>query len=141
MVKAPDPILKERKALFVGIANDNSIAFGCAQAFAELGANLAVTYLNERSRPYVGAEIFMPLDVDCSGSASKESSCDSHSGRCRRLDPRWRQPDDRRLHGRGYARTRHRRTRVRRFSSLRFRGRTVLESVSVQCEFTSKGAR
>jgi len=63
-------VLKERKALVVGIANDNSIAYGCAQAFAELGANLAVTYLNERSRPYVeplaqqvGAEIFMPLDV------------------------------------------------------------------------------
>ena len=70
MVKVPDPILKERKALVVGIANDNSIAYGCAQAFAELGANLAVTYLNEKSRQYVeplakkvGAEIFMPLDV------------------------------------------------------------------------------
>jgi enoyl-[acyl-carrier protein] reductase I len=70
MVQVPHPVLKERKALVVGIANDNSIAYGCAQAFAELGANLAVTYLNERSRPYVeplaqqvGAEIFMPLDV------------------------------------------------------------------------------
>jgi len=70
MVQVPNPVLKERKALVVGIANDNSIAYGCAQAFAELGANLAVTYLNERSRPYVeplaqqvGAEIFMPLDV------------------------------------------------------------------------------
>ncbi|HZX92270.1 MAG TPA: enoyl-ACP reductase FabI [Rudaea sp.] len=70
MVQVPNPVLKDRKALVVGIANDNSIAYGCAQAFAELGANLAVTYLNERSRPYVeplaqqvGAEIFMPLDV------------------------------------------------------------------------------
>ncbi len=70
MVQVPQPVLKDRKALVVGIANDNSIAYGCAQAFAELGANLAVTYLNERSRPYVeplaqqlGAEIFMPLDV------------------------------------------------------------------------------
>ncbi len=70
MVQVPQPVLKERKALVVGIANDNSIAYGCAQAFAELGANLAITYLNERSRPYVeplaqkiGAEIFMPLDV------------------------------------------------------------------------------
>ena len=70
MVQVPKPVLKDRKALVVGIANDNSIAYGCAQAFAELGANLAVTYLNERSRPYVeplaqkvGAEIFMPLDV------------------------------------------------------------------------------
>ena len=70
MVQVPKPVLKDRKALVVGIANDNSIAYGCAQAFAELGAGLAITYLNERSRPYVeplaqqvGAEIFMPLDV------------------------------------------------------------------------------
>jgi enoyl-[acyl-carrier protein] reductase I len=70
MVQVPKPVLKDRKALVVGIANDNSIAYGCAQAFAELGANLAITYLNEKSRPYVeplaknvGAEIFMPLDV------------------------------------------------------------------------------
>ena len=70
MVQVPQPVLKDRKALVVGIANDNSIAYGCAQAFAELGAGLAITYLNERSRPYVeplaqqvGAEIFMPLDV------------------------------------------------------------------------------
>ena len=70
MVQVPQPVLSGRKALVVGIANDNSIAYGCAQAFAELGANLAVTYLNEKSRRYVeplaknvGAEIFMPLDV------------------------------------------------------------------------------
>jgi len=70
MVQVPQPVLKDRKALVVGIANDNSIAYGCAQAFAELGANLAVTYLNEKSRPYVeplaknvGAGIFVPLDV------------------------------------------------------------------------------
>jgi len=70
MVQVPQPVLKDRRALVVGIANDNSIAYGCAQAFAELGANLAVTYLNEKSRSYVeplaqqvGAEIFMPLDV------------------------------------------------------------------------------
>ena len=70
MVQVPKPLLKDRKALVVGIANDNSIAYGCAQAFAELGANLAVTYLNDKSRQYVeplaekvGAGIFMPLDV------------------------------------------------------------------------------
>jgi enoyl-[acyl-carrier protein] reductase I len=70
MVQVPKPVLKDRKALVVGIANENSIACGCARAFAELGANLAVTYLNERARKHVepiaqavGAEIFMPLDV------------------------------------------------------------------------------
>jgi enoyl-[acyl-carrier protein] reductase I len=70
MVEVPKPVLKGRKALVVGIANENSIAYGCAKAFAELGADLAVTYLNERARQYVeplakevGADIFMPLDV------------------------------------------------------------------------------
>jgi enoyl-[acyl-carrier protein] reductase I len=53
-----------------GVANEHSIAWGCAQAFHELGAELAVTYLNDKSKPYVeplatrvDAPIFMPLDV------------------------------------------------------------------------------
>lgn len=63
-------MLKGKKALIVGIANENSIAYGCAKAFHELDADLAITYLNERSKPYVEplakdleASIFMPLDV------------------------------------------------------------------------------
>ena len=66
----PQPVLKDAKALVVGIANQNSIAYGCAKAFRELGADLAVTYLNEKARPHVepivrelGASISMPLDV------------------------------------------------------------------------------
>ncbi|TFW27156.1 enoyl-ACP reductase FabI [Massilia horti] len=66
----PRPVLKGAKALVTGIANDQSIAYGCAKAFRELGAELAITYLNEKSRGYVeplakelGAAIFMPLDV------------------------------------------------------------------------------
>jgi enoyl-[acyl-carrier protein] reductase I len=64
------PILQGAKALVTGIANDASIAWGCAKAFRELGADLAITYLNDKSRGYVeplaqqlGAPIFMPLDV------------------------------------------------------------------------------
>lgn len=67
-------ILEGRKALVVGIANDQSIAWGCAKAFRELGADLAVTHLNAKARPYVeplardlGAAIFMPLDVSVEG--------------------------------------------------------------------------
>jgi len=45
------PILEGRKALVVGIANESSIAYGCARAFRQLGADLAVTYLNEKARP------------------------------------------------------------------------------------------
>jgi enoyl-[acyl-carrier protein] reductase I len=70
----PSPPLKGKKALVVGIANENSIAYGCARAFHELQADLAITYLNEKSKPYVEplaqqleAPIFMPLDVSQPG--------------------------------------------------------------------------
>lgn len=46
-------MLKEKKGLVVGIANEHSIAWGCAQAFHAHGAELAITYLNEKARPYV----------------------------------------------------------------------------------------
>lgn len=56
--------------MVVGIANEHSIAYGCAKAFHELGADLAITYINEKSRTYVEplardleSSILMPLDV------------------------------------------------------------------------------
>ncbi|MFC3616763.1 enoyl-ACP reductase FabI [Lutimaribacter marinistellae] len=62
--------LNQMKALVVGVANDNSIAWGCAKAFREQGADIAVTYLNEKAEPHVrplaeqlGSEIILPLDV------------------------------------------------------------------------------
>lgn len=62
--------LDGKKGLVVGIANEHSIAWGCAQAYRAAGAELAVTWLNERARPYVeplarqlDATIAMPLDV------------------------------------------------------------------------------
>src|SRR5574342_313320 len=64
------PVLKDKKALVVGIANEHSIAYGCARAFREVGAELAITYLNEKARAFVEplaqqleAPILMPLDV------------------------------------------------------------------------------
>src|SRR5215475_945296 len=70
----PASPLKGSKALVVGIANQHSIAYGCAKAFRELGADLALTYVNEKTRSYVeplarelGAPIFMPLDVATPG--------------------------------------------------------------------------
>ena len=45
--------LKGKKGLVVGIANDQSIAWGCARAFRALGADLAVTYLNDRAKKHV----------------------------------------------------------------------------------------
>src|SRR5512142_318668 len=74
-VNVPRPVLKGSKALVVGIANEHSIAYGCAKAFRELGGDLALTYLNEKARPYVEplakeleAPIFMPLDVGTPGA-------------------------------------------------------------------------
>jgi len=68
------PVLQGQRALVVGIANEYSIAYGCARAFRELGAELAITYLNERARPHVKpladaleASLFMPLDVSAPG--------------------------------------------------------------------------
>lgn len=62
--------LKGKKGLVVGIANGQSIAYGCAKAFQDAGASLAVTYLNDKSKPFVeplaeeiGAQIFLPCDV------------------------------------------------------------------------------
>ena len=73
-LEIPRPVLKDKKALVVGIANEHSIAYGCASAFHELGAELAITYLNEKAKPHVeplaralGAPIFMPLDVSKPG--------------------------------------------------------------------------
>lgn len=68
------PILEGHKSLIVGIANDQSIAYGCAQAFRNAGANLAITWLNEKARPHVeplgkqlGADILAPLNVEKPG--------------------------------------------------------------------------
>ncbi|OIJ42437.1 short chain dehydrogenase family protein [Massilia timonae] len=62
--------MEGKKALVSGIANEHSIAYGCAKAFRELGAELAITYTGEKTRTYVeplarelGAPVFMPLDV------------------------------------------------------------------------------
>ena len=73
-INVPRPVLTGTKALVVGIANQHSIAYGCAKAFRELGADLAITYINEKTKTYVeplakelGAPIFMPLDVATPG--------------------------------------------------------------------------
>ncbi|MFO1036019.1 MAG: enoyl-ACP reductase FabI [Geminicoccaceae bacterium] len=62
--------LAGRKGLVTGIANEQSIAWGCAKGFRFLGADLAVTYLNERALTHVEplakqleAPIVMPLDL------------------------------------------------------------------------------
>ncbi|ARB92457.1 enoyl-ACP reductase FabI [Legionella longbeachae] len=46
-------LLAGKKALIIGIANDRSIAFGCARVLKSVGAELAITYLNEKAKPFV----------------------------------------------------------------------------------------
>lgn len=66
--------LQGRRGLIVGIANDQSIAWGCAQACHAAGAELALTWLNDKARPHVeplaeqvGATLRLPLDVEQPG--------------------------------------------------------------------------
>ena len=63
-------LLRGKKGLVIGVANEHSIAWGCAKAFRALGADLAITYLNEKSRKFVEplareieAALLLPLDV------------------------------------------------------------------------------
>tara|TARA_R110000868_G_scaffold61059_1_gene185659 strand:+ start:1805 stop:1969 length:165 start_codon:yes stop_codon:yes gene_type:complete len=41
--------LKDRKGLVVGIANEHSVAWSAAQHFRNAGADLAMTYLNDKA--------------------------------------------------------------------------------------------
>jgi enoyl-[acyl-carrier protein] reductase I len=63
-------LLTGKVGLVVGIANEHSIAYGCARSLRDAGARLAVSYLNDKAKPYVeplaaeiGAELVLPLDV------------------------------------------------------------------------------
>lgn len=63
-------MLKGRRGLVVGVANGDSIAFGCAAKLRAFGADIALTYLNDKAKPHVaplaqqiGATLLMPLDV------------------------------------------------------------------------------
>ena len=63
-------ILSGQKALVIGVANERSIAWGCAQAMHQAGAEIAMTYLNDKAKPHVEplagaveASLLLPLEV------------------------------------------------------------------------------
>ncbi|MCG8324422.1 MAG: enoyl-ACP reductase FabI [Thiotrichales bacterium] len=63
-------MLNNKKGLIIGVANEHSLAWGCARAFHQQSATLALTYLNDKARPHVeplaqqvAAPILLPLDV------------------------------------------------------------------------------
>ena len=69
-IEGPTGALEGKKALVLGIANNQSIAYGCALAFRAFGADLAITYLNEKTKKYteplaerLEASLFLPCDV------------------------------------------------------------------------------
>jgi enoyl-[acyl-carrier protein] reductase I len=69
-IEGPAGPLAGKKALVVGIANNQSIAYGCALAFRAFGADLAVTYLNEKTKKFteplaerLQAPLYLPCDV------------------------------------------------------------------------------
>ena len=71
--RAKAPLLEGKRGLIVGIANEHSIAWGCAKAFRTLGAELAVTYLNEKARKFVE-----PLAFEARGSDPDAARRDAH---------------------------------------------------------------
>ena len=72
-IEGPEGGLEGKKALVLGIANDQSIAYGCALAFKAFGAELAMTYLNEKTKKYteplaealgISDALYLPCDVN-----------------------------------------------------------------------------
>jgi len=100
--------LSGRKGLVVGIANEHSLAWSAVQHFRNAGADLAITYLNDKARPFVeplarevGASLFLPCDIGKSGQL--EFVFDALAKSWGRLDfllhsIAWARKDD--LHGR-----------------------------------------
>jgi enoyl-[acyl-carrier protein] reductase I len=85
------PLLRGKKALVTGVANDQSIAWGCAKALRAFGADVAVTYLDEKTKGYVEplardlpASLLLPLDLREEGQL--EEAFQAIAGRWGKLD-------------------------------------------------------
>jgi enoyl-[acyl-carrier protein] reductase I len=86
--------LEGKKGLVVGIANEDSLAYGCAKAFRGFGAELAITYLNDKAKLFVGplaseldASILMPLDVEREGQMEAVFAAGATVGQARLCPP------------------------------------------------------
>jgi enoyl-[acyl-carrier protein] reductase I len=99
--------LSRRKGLVVGIANEHSLAWAAAQHFRNAGGELAITYLNDKAKPFVeplarqiNADIFLPCDV--TKPSQLESLFEAIKAKWGRLDflfhsIAWARKDDLRL--------------------------------------------
>lgn len=92
-IKGPVGPLEGKKALVIGIANQQSIAYGCALAFRAFGADIAVTYLNDKTKTYtqpladrlgVDPALYLPCDVRVEGQL--EAVFDTIAKRWGKLD-------------------------------------------------------
>ena len=79
--------LSGKKGLIIGIANEHSLAYGCARHFRAAGAELAITYINAKTEPYVRplarglqSEIFMPCDVTAPANSKPFSGASLRTG-------------------------------------------------------------
>ena len=86
MIDVSQKPLAGKKGIVLGIANEHSIAYGCAQAFRALGAELAITYSNEKTKTCteplaqeLGASIFLPCDVRQPGQMEAVFQAVEHS--------------------------------------------------------------
>jgi enoyl-[acyl-carrier protein] reductase I len=86
-----DGLMKGKRGLVMGVANDHSIAWGIARKLAEHGAELAFTYQGDafgrRVKPLaekVGASLVLPCDVE--DSASINSVFDTLAAQWGKLD-------------------------------------------------------
>jgi enoyl-[acyl-carrier protein] reductase I len=84
-------VLAGQKALVIGIANEDSIAYGCAKAFRSVGADLAISWLNEKARRFVEPltrelEASITGEVDVSVPGQLEAMFDQIREKWGRLD-------------------------------------------------------
>lgn len=83
--------LHGKRGLVVGIANEHSIAYGCALAMRRAGAELAVTFLNARAEPHVrplaeGLDCALVLPCDVREAGQLEAVFDAIRDHWGRLD-------------------------------------------------------
>src|SRR5271157_1818007 len=85
------PVLAGQKALVIGVANDDSIAYGCAKAFRAVGADLAISWRNEKAKSRVeplarGLEASITGEVDVAVPGQLEAMFDQIRSKWGRLD-------------------------------------------------------
>jgi enoyl-[acyl-carrier protein] reductase I len=85
------PVLAGQKALVIGVANDEWIAYGCAKAFRTTGAELAISWLNEKARKHVEPlarelEASIVGEVDVTVTGQLEAMFDQIRSKWGRLD-------------------------------------------------------